>query len=50
LAQTSTNTLEKTIIEGVPVEESVIPTIRPVNSVYGSDRAILDTPRNVTII
>lgn len=49
-AQTATNVLEKTIIEGVPVEESVIPTIRPINSVYGTDRAIIDTPRNVTII
>jgi catecholate siderophore receptor len=50
VAQTTTNALEKTIIEGVPVEESVIPTIRPINSVYGTDRSIIDTPRNVTII
>ncbi|MFM7099600.1 MAG: hypothetical protein ACKO3N_00330, partial [Verrucomicrobiota bacterium] len=55
-AQGSTNappgaeTMEKTLIEAVPLEESVIPTARPVNSVYGSDRSIIETPRNVTII
>ncbi|MFM8359511.1 MAG: TonB-dependent receptor plug domain-containing protein, partial [Verrucomicrobiota bacterium] len=42
--------MEKTLIEAVPLEESVIPTARPVNSVYGSDRSIIETPRNVTII
>ncbi|MCH2155003.1 MAG: TonB-dependent receptor [Opitutales bacterium] len=35
---------------GVAIEESVLPTTRPFNSVYGTDRSILETPRNVTII
>jgi outer membrane receptor protein involved in Fe transport len=34
----------------VPVEESILPTTRPFNSVFGTDRSILETPRNVTII
>jgi catecholate siderophore receptor len=46
----STNATERIIVEGVPLEEQVVPTARPFNSVYGSDRSILETPRNVTII
>ena len=37
-------------VTDVPIEENIIPTSRPFNSVYGSDRSILQTPRNVTII
>ncbi|MEI6105461.1 MAG: TonB-dependent receptor [Opitutae bacterium] len=42
--------LEKFSVNGVPVEQVVLPTARPFNSVFGFDRSILDTPRNVTII
>ncbi|EDY81554.1 TonB-dependent receptor plug domain protein [Verrucomicrobiia bacterium DG1235] len=38
------------ISEEVPIEENILPTSRPFNSVYGTERSILDTPRNVTII
>lgn len=38
------------ISEDVPIEENILPTSRPFNSVYGTERSILDTPRNVTII
>ncbi|MGJ8639757.1 MAG: TonB-dependent receptor [Opitutaceae bacterium] len=34
----------------VPPEERILPTTRPFVSVYGTERNILDTPRNVTII
>jgi len=37
-------------VNDVPIEEQILPTSRPFNSVYGTDRGILDTPRNVTII
>lgn len=47
---TNSTTMEKTVIEGVPLEETIVPTARPFSSVYGSDMSILDTPRNVTII
>ena len=52
-AESTTNApsvMEKTVIEGIPLEETIVPTARPFSSVYGSDRSILDTPRNVTII
>ena len=42
--------LEAFIAEEVPIEESILPTSRPFDSVYGTARSILDTPRNVTII
>ncbi|MBI3886927.1 MAG: TonB-dependent receptor [Opitutae bacterium] len=41
--------LEKFEVNGVPIDQSVLPTTRPFNSVYGFDRSILETPRNVTI-
>jgi outer membrane receptor protein involved in Fe transport len=41
--------LEKMSVTGVPPEQNIMPSARPFNSVYGTDRSILDTPRNVTI-
>ena len=55
-AQTTASTdgdtvqMEQFEVTDVPIEENIIPTSRPFNSVYGSDRSILETPRNVTII
>jgi len=55
-AQTSTPAdetvrLEKfDITDSVPIEEKILPTTRPFTSVYGDERSILDTPRNVTIV
>ncbi len=40
---------ELSIVE-IPIEENIMPTSRPFNSVYGTNRSILETPRNVTII
>jgi catecholate siderophore receptor len=42
--------LERFKVTGVPVEEQILPTSRPFSSVFGLDRNIVDTPRNVTII
>ena len=42
--------MEKFEVNGVPIDQVVLPNARPFNSVYGFDRNILDTPRNVTII
>lgn len=36
-------------VNDVPIREVVLPQSRPFNSVYGVDRSILETPRNVTI-
>ncbi len=38
------------IVNGIPLEENILPTSRPVNSVYGLDLNVLDTPRAVTIV
>lgn len=45
-----TTVFDRVVVEGVPLEELIVPTARPFSSVYGTDRSILDTPRNVTII
>jgi catecholate siderophore receptor len=42
--------MERFEVSDVPIEENIIPSSRPFSSVYGSDRSILETPRNVTII
>jgi outer membrane receptor for monomeric catechols len=42
--------LEEVEAEDVPIEESILATTRPISSVYGTDRSILDTPRNVNIV
>jgi len=34
----------------VPIDQQVLPTARPFNSVFGMDDDILDVPRNVTIV
>lgn len=41
--------LEKFEVNDVPIREVVLPQSRPFNSVFGVERSILDTPRNVTI-
>lgn len=51
----NTNQLEggsadRVIVTDVPIEQNIMPTSRPTDSVYGTDTAVLDTPRNVTII
>lgn len=37
-------------VSDVPIDQQILPTSRPFNSVFGIDRSIIDTPRNVTII
>jgi outer membrane receptor protein involved in Fe transport len=41
--------MEKFEVNDVPIREVVLPQSRPFNSVFGVERSILDTPRNVTI-
>jgi len=42
--------LDEVTADDVPIEESILATTRPITSVYGTDRSVLDTPRNVNII
>jgi outer membrane receptor for monomeric catechols len=43
-------TLEKYTVSDVPVEDQVLPTVRPVGDVMGDDRSILDIPRSVSSV
>jgi hypothetical protein len=42
--------LEKMTVNGIPVDESILPTVRPVGSVLGDDENVLDIPRSVTTV
>ena len=42
--------LDKFDVSEVPIEQQILPTSRPFNSVFGTDDNIVDVPRNVTII
>ena len=42
--------LDKMNVSEVPIEQQILPTSRPFNSVFGTDDNIVDVPRNVTII
>jgi catecholate siderophore receptor len=42
--------LDKLQVNEVPIEQQILPTSRPFNSVFGTNDNIVDVPRNVTII
>ncbi len=43
-------TMSKFEVKDVPIDQQILPTARPFNSVFGTDDNIVDVPRNVTII
>jgi len=43
-------TLEKFTVSDVPLADQILPTVRPIDSVYGDDRSIIDIPRSVTSV
>ena len=43
-------TLEKYTVSDVPIEDQVLPTVRPVGDVMGDERNILDIPRSVSAV
>ena len=43
-------TLEKFTVSDVPIDEQILPTVRPISSVYGDDRDIIDIPRSVSSV
>jgi outer membrane receptor for monomeric catechols len=43
-------TMEKFSVSEVPVENQILPTVRPVDSVLGDDASILDIPRSVSTV
>jgi outer membrane receptor for monomeric catechols len=49
-ADQNVTTLEKFTVSDVPLEEQILPTVRPISSVYGDDRSIVDIPRSVSSV
>jgi outer membrane receptor for monomeric catechols len=43
-------TMQKTVVEGLSLDETILPTARPLDSVLGDERSIIDTPRSVTLV
>jgi hypothetical protein len=43
-------TMDTIVVTAVPPGEQVVPTARPISSVYGDDMSIIDIPRSVNII
>jgi outer membrane receptor for Fe3+-dicitrate len=48
--QQNVTTLEKFTVSDVPIESQILPTVRPISSVYGDDRSIIDIPRSVSSV
>ena len=42
--------LSQITVTAVPPEDQVVPTARPINSVFGQDMRVIDTPRSVNVI
>jgi iron complex outermembrane recepter protein len=42
--------LSQITVTAVPPEDQVVPTARPINSVFGQDMGVIDTPRSVNVI
>jgi hypothetical protein len=40
-------TMDTIVVVGSSPQDSVLPTVRPISSIYGTDLSILDTPRSV---
>jgi iron complex outermembrane recepter protein len=42
--------LNQITVTAVPPEDQVVPTARPISSVFGQDMGIIDTPRSVNVV
>src|ERR1700732_3179919 len=49
---TSGGTLQTIVVTGaqIPINEAIVPTVRPTNAAYGLDLNVMEIPRNITII
>jgi hypothetical protein len=48
----SSTKLEQVVVTGaqIPLNEAIVPTVRPTSAAYGLDQNVMDVPRNITII
>lgn len=42
--------IESIIVRDVPIDEDILPTARPLDSVLGDQRSVIETPRSVTLV
>jgi outer membrane receptor for ferric coprogen and ferric-rhodotorulic acid len=44
--------MQQVVVTGanIPINEAIVPTVRPISGVYGLDLNVMEIPRNVTII
>ena len=49
-ADSNVTTLEKYTVSDVPLDEQILPTVRPVNSVFGDPASVIDIPRSVSMV
>jgi iron complex outermembrane receptor protein len=42
--------MSQVVVTAVPPADQIVPTARPINSVFGQDMSVIDTPRSVNII
>ncbi|MGA8482708.1 MAG: TonB-dependent receptor plug domain-containing protein [Chthoniobacterales bacterium] len=49
---TAGGTLQQIVVTGaqIPINEAIVPTVRPTNAAYGLDLNVMEIPRNITII
>jgi iron complex outermembrane recepter protein len=49
-ADANVTTLEKYTVSDVPLDEQILPTVRPVDSVFGDPADVIDIPRSVSMV
>src|SRR5258707_6524068 len=51
-SSTAGGTLQQIVVTGaqIPINEAIVPTVRPTNAAYGLDLNVMEIPRNITII
>jgi outer membrane receptor protein involved in Fe transport len=42
--------LSQITVTAVPREDQVVPTARPISSIFGQDMGVIDTPRSVNVV
>jgi outer membrane receptor protein involved in Fe transport len=50
VGQTAQQLSQVIVTAGIPIEETVLPTVSPTDAVLGTDMNVLDTPRNVSVL
>jgi hypothetical protein len=43
--------MQQIVVTGanIPIDEAIVPTVRPISGVYGLDLNVMEIPRNVTL-